>query len=187
MRLITGILLVCTLPLAAQRPFSRGVQEHSLNLAPFVPSPQPIVDRMLDLALVKQGETVYDLGCGDGRILITAAQRFRAKGIGVELSPYLVRTATESIKRLNLQDQVTIVHADLREVNLQTADVVTIYLETNSNEMLRPNLEKWLRAGARVISHDFPVRGWKPSKVEHMQSYNRNHTIYVYVMPPQKN
>jgi cyclopropane fatty-acyl-phospholipid synthase-like methyltransferase len=187
MRLIIGLFLISTSPLLAQRPFSRGVQEHSLNLAPFVPSPQPIVDRMLDLASVKQGETVYDLGCGDGRILITAAQRFKAKGIGIELSPYLVRTANESIKKLNLQEQVTIVHADLREANLQTADVVTIYLETNSNEMLRPNLEKWLRAGARVVSHDFPVRGWKPSKVDHIQFYNRDHTIYVYIMPPQKN
>ena len=185
--LIFGLLSLAVLPLAAQTPFSRSVREHALNMAPFVPSPQPIVDRMLDLASVKPGESVYDLGCGDGRVLITAAQRFKAKGVGIELSPMLVRMATDSIKRLNLQDQVTITQGDLRDVNLQSADVVTIYLETNSNEMLRPNLEKWLRAGARVVSHDFPVRGWKPTKVENLQFYNRNHKIYVYTMPPERN
>jgi len=187
MRLTVAFLLLGVLPLAAQRPFSRSVREHAQNLAPFVPSPQPIVDRMLDLANVHPGDTVYDLGCGDGRVLITAAQRYRAKGVGVELSTYLVRSATDTVKRLNLQDQITIQHGDLRDVNLQGADVVTIYLETNTNEMLRPNLEKSLHPGARVISHDFEVRGWKPAKVDKIESYNRSHTIYLYIMPPQKN
>ena len=186
MRFLIVFLAFGLLPAMAQRPFSRDVSEHAKSLAPFVPSPQPIVDRMLDLAALKPGDTVYDLGCGDARVLITAAQRFRAKGVGVELSPYLVRSANESVKRLNLQNQITIKEGDLRNVDLQGADVVTIYLETNTNEMLRPILEKSLHAGARVISHDFEVRGWKPTKVERMESYNRNHTIYLYTMPPQK-
>ena len=186
MRLIIAFIVLGVLPAAAQRPFSRSIREHAQNLAPFVPSPQPIVDRMLDMANLRTGETVYDLGCGDARVLITAAQRFRAKGVGIELSPYLVRSATDAVKRLNLQDQITIMQGDLRDVNLQKADVVTIYLETNTNEMLRPNLEKSLRPGARVISHDFEVRGWKPAKVEKMDSYNRSHVIYVYQMPPEK-
>ena len=186
MRLILAFVSVGLLPLAAQAPFSRTVREHALSVAPFVPSPQPIVDRMLDLSNLRPGDTVYDLGCGDARVLITAAQRFRAKGIGVELSPLLVRSATDEVRRLNLQDQITITQGDLREVNLQGADVVTIYLETNTNEMLRPNLEKWLRAGSRVVSHDFEVRGWKPTKVEKIDYYNRTHTIYLYQMPPQK-
>jgi cyclopropane fatty-acyl-phospholipid synthase-like methyltransferase len=141
---------------------------------------------MLDIAGVKAGETVYDLGCGDGRILVTAAKRFRAKGIGVELSEKLVNSTTEAIKRMNLQDEVKIVQGNLLDINLQPADVVTIYLETGSNDLLRPNLEKYLRPGARVVSHDFEVRGWKPTKVEKINSHNRNHTIYLYTMPPEK-
>lgn len=185
MRLI-ALLFVGLLPCAAQIRLSRDWREHAQNLAPYVTSPQPIVDRMLDMAAVKAGETVYDLGCGDGRILITAAQRFKAKGVGVELSEKLVRSTMETVKRMNLQDQVKIIHGDLREVNLQPADVVTIYLETGTNDLLKPNLEKYLRPGARVVSHDFEVRGWKPTQVEKITAYNRTHTIYVYTMPPEK-
>ena len=175
------------MPCTAQFRPSRDIREHAQNLAPYVTSPQPIVDRMLDIAGVKAGETVYDLGCGDGRILVTAAKRFKAKGIGVELSQKLVNSTTEAIKRMNLQDDVRIVQGNLLEVNLQPADVVTIYLETGSNDLLRPNLEKYLKPGARVVSHDFQVRGWKPTKVEKINSHNRNHTIYLYTMPPEKN
>ena len=187
MRLAVSLIVFGMLPCAAQVRFPRDVREHSQNLAPFVASPQPIVDRMLDVAAVKPGDMVYDLGCGDGRILITAAKRFKAKGVGVELSEKLVNSTNEAIKRMNLQDEVKIIHGHLLEVNLQPADVVTIYLETNSNDLLRPNLEKYLKAGARVVSHDFEVRGWKPSKVEKINSHNRNHTIYLYTMPPIKN
>jgi cyclopropane fatty-acyl-phospholipid synthase-like methyltransferase len=187
MRLVVSLICFGLLPLTAQIRFPRDVREHSQNLAPFVASPQPIVDRMLDIAGVKAGDTVYDLGCGDGRILITAAQRFKAKGVGVELSEKLVSSTKDSLKRMNLQDEVKIIHGHLLDVNLQPADVVTIYLETNSNDLLRPNLEKYLKPGARVVSHDFEVRGWKPTKVEKINSHNRNHTIYLYTMPPARN
>lgn len=189
----TLVLLAFTmLPGAAAPIFAQtlgnpaSVRPQPNKLAPFVPSPQPIVDRMLDIADVKTGETVYDLGCGDGRILITAAQRFRAKGVGIEISDKLVRSTSDQIKRLNLQDQIKVIHGNLMDVNLQQADVVTLYLETGSNDMLRPNLEKQLRPGTRVVSHDFAVRGWKPSKVEQIDAHNRKHTIYLYTMPPSK-
>lgn len=187
--MLLAVTFLCfgLLPLSAQVRFPRDVTEHSQNLAPFVASPQPIVDKMLDVAAVKAGETVYDLGCGDGRVLITAAKRFNAKGVGVELSEKLASSTNATIRRMNLQDQVTIIHGNLLAVNLQPADVVTIYLETNSNDLLRPNLEKSLKPGARVVSHDFEVRGWKPTKVEKINSHNRNHTIYLYTMPPVKN
>ena len=186
MRLVVGLLIAGLLPCAAQRPFSRDVREFSQSLAPYVASPQPIVDRMLDAADVKPGETLYDLGAGDGRILITAARRFNVKGVGVELSEKLVQSANNAIRRMNLADQVTLIHGNLLEVNLAPADVVTIYLETGSNNLLKPNLEKYLKPGARVVSHDFEVRGWKPTKIEKIHAYNRNHTIYVYTMPPEK-
>ena len=186
MRVLVGLLCLGLMPCMAQFRPHRDIREHAQNLAPYVTSPQPIVDRMLDLAGVQPGETVYDLGCGDGRILVTAAKRFKAKGIGVELSEKLVSSTTETIKQMNLQEDVKIVRGNLLEVNLQPADVVTIYLETGSNDLLRPNLEKYLKPGARVVSHDFEVRGWKPTKVEKINAHNRNHTIYLYKMPPEK-
>lgn len=187
MYFLIAVLLFGVVPLAAQSTFSRNVREHANTLAPFVSSPPSIVDKMLDMADIRPGETVYDLGCGDGRVLITAAQRFRAKGVGVELSGSLARMAEQKVKQMSLADQIQIIHGHLLDVNLQSADVVTLYLETKSNEMLRPNLEKYLHPGARVVSHDFEVRGWKPLKVEKIQSYNRDHRIYLYQMPPQKN
>lgn len=182
------ILLAVALmaPILAQKPLSRELRDHSQNLAPFVTSPQPIVDRMLDMAAIKPGETVYDLGCGDGRILITAAQRFNAKAIGIELSERLVQSTTETIKRMNLADQVTVRKGNLLETDLKDADVVTIYLETGSNDLLRPILEKQLKPGARVVSHDFEVRGWKPVQVDKIFAYNRNHTIYLYEIGKRK-
>jgi SAM-dependent methyltransferase len=186
MRFTVALFVLALLPLAAQSPGRGGMRDKSKALAPFVASPQPIVDRMLDLAAVKPGETVVDLGCGDGRILITAAHRYGAKGVGIELSEKLVQSANDAIKRQGLQDQVKVVQGHLLEADVSGADVVTLYLDTGSNDLLRPNLEKSLKPGARVVSHDFEVRGWKPVKVDKIFAYNRNHTIYVYQMPAKK-
>jgi protein-L-isoaspartate O-methyltransferase len=186
MRLIIALVILGAASSSAQVRFPRDGRDVTKNLAPYVVSPQPIVDRMLDVAQIKPGETVYDLGCGDGRILITAAQRYNVNAVGVELSQNLVKATNDKVKQLNLENKVKVIHGNLLEVNLQPADVVTIYLETASNDMLRPNLEKYLKPGARVVSHDFEVRGWKPSKVEKIHSHNRDHTIYLYTMPPTK-
>lgn len=183
MRCTFVLLAVGMLPLAAQTPPARELRDPSRSLAPYVTSPQPIVDRMLDLAEVKPGELVYDLGCGDGRILITAAERYKARGVGVELSERLVRMTTDRVKHLGLSDLITIRQGHLMDVDLSNADVVTLYLETSSNEMLRPNLEKYLKNGARVVSHDFEVRGWKPVKVEKVEAFNRPHVIFLYHIP----
>jgi protein-L-isoaspartate O-methyltransferase len=174
------------LPVAGQTPAPRELRDPSQNLAPFIASPQPIVDRMLDLAAIKPGEVIFDLGCGDGRVLITAAQRYRAKGIGVELSDKLVRMTNDQIKRYSLENLVTVRQGSLLDMDLQPADIVILYLDTGANDMLRPKLEKQLKPGARVISHDFEVRGWKPAKVEKMRAYNRTHTIFLYYMPVKK-
>ena len=138
------------------------------------------------MAVVKPGETVFDLGCGDGRVLISAAQRYKAKGFGIELSSNLVRMTNDQLRKLNLDNQVKITQGSLLDIDVQPADVVILYLDTGANDMLKPKLEKQLRAGARVVSHDFEVRGWKPAKVEKMRAYNRTHTIFVYTMPPEK-
>ncbi len=150
------------------------------SLAPFVPTPQEVVDKMLQLAEVKRDEMVYDLGCGDGRILITAVQKFGARATGVELDPDLFRQTQEKIHHLKLEDRIRLIHGNLLDVDLSPANVVTLYLLTASNTRLKPNLEKYLKAGARVVSHDFQILGWTAAKVEKVVRDSRTHTIYLY-------
>ncbi len=184
LRTIACILLVASAGMA-QSPFSRRGNEFTSTVAPFVSSPQEVVDRMLEMGQVKEGQTVYDLGCGDGRILITAAQRYHAKAIGIEISEVLAKMASDNVVRLGLQDQIRIIHGDLMKIKLvPPADVVTIYLDTNANEKLRPILANSLRAGARVVSHDFQIPGWQPAQVDRIDILHRKHTIYLYEMPP---
>jgi ubiquinone/menaquinone biosynthesis C-methylase UbiE len=177
--------LACFLVLAAL-PVWGQIPENAQRLAPFVPSPRIVVDKMLEAARVKPNEVVYDLGCGDGRVLIAAAKEFHARAVGVEISPKLVKAATERIKEEGLEDRCKVIRGDLLKVDLSDADVVVLYLLTSSNELLRPNLEKYLKPGARVVSHDFEIRGWKPTRIETAEAYRRVHHIYVYEMPPQK-
>ena len=141
---------------------------------------------MLEAAHLKPGETLYDLGSGDGRIVITAARKFKAKAVGVELSADLCKIANARIKALGLENQVRIIHGNLLKVDLRPADVVTIYLLTASNDLLRPNLERDLHPGARVVSHDFEIRGWKPASTEKIEAEGRARTIYVYEIGPKK-
>jgi len=155
--------------------------DHAKSLAPFVPSPQNIVEKMLEAAQLKPGETIFDLGCGDGRVLITASQKFRAKAVGVELSPKLAQMARDQIRHNNLAESAKVIEGNLLDVDLSAADVVTLYLLTESNARLRPNLERYLKPGTRVVSHDFEIRGWKPARVEEVQAHRRMHRIYVYV------
>jgi predicted RNA methylase len=150
------------------------------NLGPAVPTPQIIVERMLTAGRVKPGEMVYDLGSGDGRIVIMAAQKFGARAVGVELIPDIARKARERVQLLGLADRVTIVEGSALRVDLSPADVVTMWFLTNSNERMRPNLEKHLKIGARVVSNEFPIHGWKPAEVVHMKIGKMEHTIYVY-------
>jgi ubiquinone/menaquinone biosynthesis C-methylase UbiE len=173
------VVLSClAVPVSAQRMGE--------SLAPFVPSPQPVVERMLEAADLRPGEVVYDLGCGDGRIVITAAREFKAKGVGVEISDRLAREAEDQVRKLGLQNRVSIVHGDLLNVDLRSADIVTLYLLTDVNDRLKPTFEKELRPGARVVSHDFEIRGWRPWRTESVNVTNRTHMIYVYLMPPRK-
>jgi len=150
------------------------------RLAPYVPSPQNVVEKMLEAANLKPGETVYDLGSGDGRVLITAAQRFGAKAVGIEISPAQVKASEARVRELKLEHKIHVLEGDLLHADLSAADVVTIYLLTQSNELLRPNLEKYLKPGARVVSHDYPVRGWTPVRVEKVEAHKRVHQLYVY-------
>lgn len=171
----TALLLVSIAsPVVAQK---FGTAE---NLAPYIPTPQLIVERMLEAGHVKAGDMVYDLGSGDGRIVITAAQKFGARGVGVEIQPDLCRKAMERIKSLGLEDRVRMVEDSALRVDLSPADVVTMFFLTSSNERMKPNLERYLKPGARVVSNQFPITGWKATEVVHLKSGSMNHSIYVY-------
>lgn len=169
---------------AAVAPAQDRLSEYKNNLAPNVRSPQRAVDRMLAIAKLRPGETLYDLGCGEGQILITAAERYNVKGVGVEISRDLAEAAAQNVRKAKLQDQIHIVHGDFMRTDLSRADVVTLYLAPLANESLRPNLERYLRPYTRVVSYDYPIPGWKP--IDTSESQGRHgivHTIYLYEVP----
>jgi len=155
------------------------------TLAPDFPTPQIVVDRMLALAEIKPTDTVYDLGCGDGRILVSAVRNYHCRAIGVELSRDIYERTTTRVKALGLSDQISIIHGNVLHTDFSTADVVTLYLMTNTNERLKPEMERYLKPGARVVSHDYEIRGWKPVKEELVSVDGRPHKIYLYVMKPK--
>ena len=182
MKFSFGVSLVLIALAAIARPAMAQRYTDPDTLAPSFPTPQEVVERMLSLAQVKPGETVYDLGCGDGRIVITAAQKFKAHAVGIEIRREIYESTLGRVASLGLADQVKIVHGNALKTDLAPADVVTLYLLTSSNEKLKPMLAKDLKPAARVVSHDFEIRGWKPAVTEKMTVGGRPHMIYVYRM-----
>lgn len=150
---------------------------------PFVPTPEPVVRRMLTVADLKPGEVVYDLGAGDGRILSSAVKDFNAKAIGVELHESRYEAIAKRIEREHLSNSAAAIRADFFQINLSRADVVTLYLLTSVNSMIKPKLERELKVGARVVSHDFPIHGWVPLYVEKVRDRVNSHIVYLYQVP----
>jgi len=165
--------------------FGQGLTGSYLErMVPYVPTPQDVVEKMLDLAKVTPDDVVYDMGSGDGRIVITAAQKFGARAVGVELSPELYTQSTARIKELGLEGRAQILHENMFNVSIRRATVVTLYLLTAVNEKLRPMLEKQLHPGARIVSHDFQIPGWDPEQTVQVISRNGiSHKLYLYVRP----
>jgi predicted RNA methylase len=143
-----------------------------------------VVQHMLELAELKPGEVFFDLGAGDGRTVILAAKTFGARSVGVEMREDLAKRAMSVIHDNGLNDRVTIVNGDMFKVNLTAADVVYLYLTTSANEKVKPKLEAELKKGVRIVSHDYEIVGWKPSKVENFVENPSlgypSHTIYLY-------
>lgn len=144
---------------------------------------------MLKMAGLKQGEILYDLGCGDGRILITAARDFGAYAVGVELDEGRAKEAREKVSNLGLEDKVKVIHGNILDLDISPADVVTLYLTTSANEKLRPKMERELKPGTRVVSHDFTIPGWEISKTkgrirdhsDYFSDLYDAHSIYLYI------
>lgn len=155
-------------------------------LAPYVPSPLPVIEHMLRLANLKPGEVLFDLGSGDGRTVTLAAKNFSARAVGVELREDLAKKALNLIHEEGLANRITIVNDDMFNVNLKSADVVFLYLTTSANEKIRSKLETELKKGVRIISHDYEMVGWKPTKIENFCENPKigypTHTIYLYTI-----
>jgi SAM-dependent methyltransferase len=145
----------------------------------FVPTPNEVVDKMLQMAKVTAKDTVYDLGCGDGRIVITAAQKFGARAVGIDIDPRRIAEATANAKAARVTDKVRFIEGDLFEADIGEATVVSLYLLTRLNEKLKPKLMKELKPGTRVVSHAFDMGDWKPEATAQVSAS----TVYLWRIP----
>lgn len=172
--------------------------------APYLPTPQVVVEEMLKLAQVKGDDVLYDLGSGDGRIVITAAQKLGTRGVGVEMDPQRIQEANENAQKASVDDRVQFLQQDLFQTDLRKATVVTLYLLPKLNLKLRSRLLSQLKPGTRIVSHEFDMGEWKPQRVVVVQgpqqgeemlyrdescytrlvpAPQRKHTLYYWVVP----
>jgi SAM-dependent methyltransferase len=149
---------------------------------PFVPSPEEVVSSMLKLADVHKGDVVYDLGCGDGRIVISAAKDFGARGIGIDINPERIKEAAENARKAGVVKSVTFKEGDLFEASLDGATVVTLYLLPSVNLRLKPKLLHDLKPGTRIVSHSFDMGDWKPDKEIEVNGRN----LYLWIVPEHR-
>lgn len=164
------------------RCFLLCLEDPAERLAPVYPTPQTIVEKMLQLGKLEAGEKLCDLGSGDGRIVITAAQEFHAKATGIEIDSIQYRESTERIRRLGLDKSARIIHGDLQKQHYSSYDLITVFLLPESNNLIQPMLDRELKKGARVVSHDFAFEGWRPTKIETIDDdgSGRSHILYLY-------
>ena len=156
---------------------------HPLASAPDVRTPYPTVRALLELANVTGKDVVYDLGSGDGRIVITAARELGARGVGVEIDPALVAESRATARRLGLTERVRFVEQDLFQTDLGEATVVTLYLSADLNRKLRPKLLAELKPGSRIVSYDFDMGDWTPDRVVRVQADGREQVLYLWTVP----
>jgi SAM-dependent methyltransferase len=157
----------------------------------YVPTPQNVVDKLLEAAKIGKDDVLYDLGCGDGRIVINAAKKFGIHAVGFDIDPKRVAESRANVKSNKVEHLVTIEHKDIFSVDLSKASVVTLYLLPELNVRLIPQLEK-LKAGSRIVSHDFDMEGVEPEKTwtviarDHREPKNREHYVYLWKTPLKK-
>ena len=174
-------ILVLTLTAACVLGVAQQAKEVE-KLAPYYPTPETIVEKMLKLGELKADEKTFDLGSGDGRIVIMAAQKFRAIATGVEFDADLWKQSTDRIKSLGLEKRARIIQGDIMKQDYAAADLITVYLLPASNDKVRPLLEKQLKKGTRIVAHDFEMSGWTAEKTEQVDDdgEGRSHTLYLY-------
>ena len=152
-------------------------------LAPFVPTPQDVVERMLQLAEVTSQDLVYDLGCGDGRIIITAARKYGARGVGVDIEPYRVTESQSNAKKCGVEHLVTFSLQDAMTVDLSPATVVLLYLVHWSTSKLQQIIKRQVKPGTRIVSHSFGMGNWTPLKTEKFtDASGKDRTLYLWLV-----
>jgi len=154
---------------------------------PFVPTPIEVVDKMLELAEIKKGDVLYDLGSGDGRIVIRAAKKYGIRAVGIEMDRLLLAKARKDAKAAGVAHLVDFRDEDALTVDISSASVVTLYMLPWFNEKMKPNLQKMLKPGARIVAHDFGIEGWQPDKTVKLPEYElkvggykHQHTLYLW-------
>lgn len=168
-------------------PLARVAGEDDPSLAPYVATPPDVVEEMLKLAEVRERDVVYDLGSGDGRIVISAARNYGARGIGFELDPELVRRARNDARQTGVEHLVEFYAQDVMTVDLAPATVVTIYLSRDANLKLRPRLLSMLRPGSRVVSHDYDMGDWRPARyLRFRDDAGGEHSLFLWRIPARR-
>lgn len=180
----TSLLLAVAIPmgtlcLAQSSPVAPTLRKPDVH---YVPTPQPVVDAMLQMARVKKGDVLYDLGSGDGRIPIMAARRYGVRAVGIDIDPERIAEAKANASKAGVAQLVTFRNEDLFAADFSEATVVTLYLLDNLNAKLRPRLLAQLKPGTRIVSHAFGMGDWKPQKEQHVDGS----TIYFWTVPPRK-
>jgi SAM-dependent methyltransferase len=179
--------LLSAMSLASPAARHGGVEQATPppKLAPFMPTPAEVVDRMLTMAQVTRSDVVYDLGCGDGRLVITAAKRYGARGVGIDIDPALVAQSRANAKKEGVEALVEFRQQDALTVDLSPASVVTLYLLTEANLQLRPRLQAQLKPGSRVVSHQFGMGDWVPTRTETITDrLGTTRLLYLWVIAP---
>ena len=186
---IAAALTVGSVVPQAAGPVSVAPAAPQSSLAPYVPTPQDVVERMLALAGVGKNDVVADLGSGDGRMVVTAAKQFGARGIGVDIDPARIAEGRANAKQAGVESLVEFRQQDAMEADISQATVVTLYLLSSSNVKLRPRLLSQLKPGARIVSHQFGMGDWTPDKVETFTDSNgTSRTLYLWTVganPPK--
>ena len=178
---VTGLEAIDRVALTLAPRAAQAQDLESKKIVPFVPTPQEVVDKMIELAGVKAGDVVYDLGSGDGRIVITAAKK-GARAVGFDVDGSLVKESRENIRKAGVEERAEIRQQDILTVDLSGASVVTMYLLPDVNLKLRPNVLSQMKPGSRVVSHAFDMGDWKPDKTERVDG----RTVYLWTVPAKK-
>ncbi|MBE3109606.1 MAG: methyltransferase domain-containing protein [Acidobacteria bacterium] len=156
----------------------------AVDLAPWVPTPQPVIDRMLELASLSDKDVLYDIGCGDGRIVITAAHRYGVRGVGIDIDKAMIDESERDAESAGVERQVKFICMDATKADISEATVVSLYLLPESNALIRPLLEAQLRPKSRVVCHNYTIPGWEEKQVltETVKDENgEDHYVYLYI------
>jgi hypothetical protein len=171
-----------TAPATGAAPAAPAPARKDLDV-PYVPTPEKVVAEMLAMAGVGKKDVLYDLGSGDGRIVISAAQRFGTRGVGIDIDPDRIKEANQKAREAGVTKRVRFINGDIFDADIRDATVVTLYLLPAVNMKLRPKLLSDLRPGTRIVSHNYDMGDWKPEKVTRMRLPSGEHTVYYWVVP----